>query len=144
MQTSFHRTISNELHDLASLMNASTNFLEDNGVDAQAVYRINLALEEMITNIIKHGYDDYDSHEINVSIEILENEITGVIEDDGHEFNPLKLEKKPGAASLAEHKIGGLGIHLIRELLDQIAYRRENGKNILEIRTRRQHPTSSA
>ena len=144
MQTSFQRTITNELHDLESLMNASTNFLEDRGVDAQAVYRINLALEEMITNIIKHGYDDYDSHEIKVSVEVRENEIVSLIEDDGHEFNPLKLEKKPGAASLAEHKIGGLGIHLIRELLDQIAYRRENGKNILEIKTHRQTPSTAA
>jgi len=93
MQTSFQRTITNELHDLESLMNASTNFLEDRGVDAQAVYRINLALEEMITNIIKHGYDDYDSHEIKVSVEVRENEIVSLIEDDGHEFNPSNWKR---------------------------------------------------
>src|SRR5277367_4148781 len=120
MQTSLHRTITNELHDLESLMNASTNFLEDHEVDAQAVYRINLALEEMITNIIKHGYDDYDSHEIQVSIEVRENEIAGIIEDDGHEFNPLEHKKKAEPASLEESKIGGLGIHLIRKLIDQV------------------------
>jgi anti-sigma regulatory factor (Ser/Thr protein kinase) len=144
MQTSFHRTITNELHELASLMNANTNFLEDHDVDAQAVYRINLALEEMITNIIRHGYDDYESHEIKVSIEILENEIEGVIEDDGHEFNPVEQERKAEPSSLSERKIGGLGIHLIKKMLDHIDYRRENEKNILKVRTRRQFPTRAA
>lgn len=125
-------------------MNASTNFLEDNGVDAQAVYRINLALEEMITNIIKHGYDDYNSHEIWVSLEVGKNEITGIIKDDGHEFNPLVQKKKEVAASLEERKVGGLGIQLTRELLDHVGYKRENGENILEIRVRRQVSTNAA
>lgn len=137
MPTSFHRTIANELHDLEILMNASTNFLEDGGVGAQTVYRINLALEEMITNIIKHGYSDYDAHEIRVSIEIGESEITALIEDDGHEFNPLEWEKKDGLGSLEKRQVGGLGIHLIKDLLDQVTYRRENNKNILEIKSRR-------
>jgi serine/threonine-protein kinase RsbW len=140
MPTTFHRTITNELHELESLMNASTNFLEDHEVDAQAVYRINLGLEEMITNIIKHGYDDYDGHKIEVTVEVRKNEIAGVIEDDGHEFNPLEWEKKDGPPSLEESKIGGLGIGLIKKLLDHVDYRRENEKNILEIWTRRQPP----
>ncbi len=59
MSTRLTRKITNELHSLESLMNATTNFLEDHGADAQTVYRVNLALEEMITNIIKYGYDDY-------------------------------------------------------------------------------------
>ncbi len=125
-------------------MNASTNFLEDQGVDAQSVYRINLALEEMISNIIKHGYDDYDGHKIQVSIEARENEIVSIIEDDGHEFNPLTREKKVEPVPLAERKVGGLGIHLIKDLLDHVDYRRENGKNVLEIKMRRKLPTASA
>jgi serine/threonine-protein kinase RsbW len=137
MDTSFHRTITNELHDLQSLMNASTNFLEDHGVSSQAVYRINLALEEMITNIIKHGYDDYDGHDIHVFLEVKDEQVIGLIQDDGHEFNPLLWEKKPQPASLPDRKIGSLGIHLVRDLLDQINYKREGGKNLLEFRTRR-------
>lgn len=144
MPTSFQRTITNELHDLEKLMNASTSFLEDREVDAQAVYRINLALEEMITNIIRHGYDDYDSHEIQVSIEVRESEIEGIIEDGGREFNPLEREGEAKPVSLEERKIGGVGIQLIKKLLDHIDYRRENDKNILTIRTRRQSPGSAA
>lgn len=136
MNTTFQRTITNELHSLESLMNATTNFLEDQEVDAQSVYRINLALEEMITNIIKHGYDDYESHEIHVTIQVLDYEIVGIIEDDGHEFDPLGESEKNQSIALQERPIGGMGIHLIKKLLT-MTYQREAKKNILEIRTQR-------
>jgi anti-sigma regulatory factor (Ser/Thr protein kinase) len=140
MSTRLTRKITNELHSLESLMNATTNFLEDHGVDAQTVYRVNLALEEMITNIIKYGYDDYDGHEIDVSLEILPDEILAVIEDDGHEFDPLTQQKKDMAdVPLEEHEAGGLGIHLIKQMVGHMSYRRENERNILEIRAQRKH-----
>ncbi|MCE0523615.1 MAG: ATP-binding protein [Methylacidiphilales bacterium] len=141
MPASFQRTITNELHELESLMNASTNFLEDREVDAQAVYRMNLGLEEMITNIIKHGYDDYDSHKIQVTIEALDDEIAAIIEDDGHEFNPLEWVKKDGPPTLDTGKLGGLGIGLIKKMFEHVGYRRDNGRNILELRTSRQKPS---
>jgi len=144
MNTLFQRTITNELHSLESLMNAITNFLEDQAVDAQAVYRINLAMEEMITNIIKYGYDDYDTHEINVTVEVLEFEIVAVIEDTGREFNPLEQKMEVKDESLEEKEVGGLGLHLIKQMLDAMTYRREERKNILEIRMRRQLPESAA
>ena len=136
MNTRLTRRIANELHDLESLMNAATNFLEDHEVDAQTVYRVNLALEEMITNIIKYGYDDYDPHGIDVSVEILPDQIVAVIEDDGHEFDPLS-QGKSAEHALESQPIGGLGIHLIKQLIGNMSYRRCENKNILEIRAQR-------
>lgn len=118
-------------------MNATTNFLEDHDVDGQTVYRVNLALEEMITNIIKYGYDDYENHEIDVSLEILADEVVAVIEDDGHEFDPLSQEKNGEAKELEDQEPGGLGIHLIKQLVGKMSYRREETRNILEIRAQR-------
>ena len=141
MSTRLTRRITNELHSLEGLMNATTNFLEDHDVDAQTVYRVNLALEEMITNIIKYGYDDYESHGIDVSLEILPEEIVAVIEDDGHEFNPLTKEKSAEHA-LDSQPLGGLGIHLIKQLVGKMAYRRDQSKNILEIRAPRNRPAT--
>jgi serine/threonine-protein kinase RsbW len=140
MKNTFHRTIANELFDLESLMNATTNFLEDNGVDEQAVYRVNLALEEMVTNVIRHGYDDYEGHSIDVSVEIMDNEVVAVIADDGHAFNPVEQERRPKAASLEEAKVGGLGIHILKTLLSAMTYKREGEKNILEIHALRNLP----
>jgi serine/threonine-protein kinase RsbW len=142
METVLKRTITNELHSLESLMNASTNFLEDHGIDAQAVYRTNLGLEEMITNIIKHGYDDYETHNIEVAIEILASEIAVTIEDDGHKFDPLAHKQNLEEIPLENRQIGGLGIHLIRTMLSEMTYKRESERNVLTFRTKRGLPTA--
>jgi len=144
MKTIFERTITNELHSLESLTNASTNFLEDNSVDPQAVYRINLALEELITNVIKHGYDDYDPHEIAVRLEVREEVILATIKDDGHEFNPLEKTVNPRQESLEERPIGGLGLKLIKKMLSEMIYRREGDWNILEVKMLRKLPIGTA
>ncbi len=140
IMNTFTRTITNELHSLESLMHAITNFLEDQGVEAKAVYQINLALEEMITNIIKFGYADYDSHEIHVSMEVGEEEVVARIEDDGREFNPLEEKPVAHGTPLEEKKVGGLGIHLIKKLLHSMEYRREGHRNILEIKALKKQP----
>jgi anti-sigma regulatory factor (Ser/Thr protein kinase) len=144
MNSIFERTISNELHSLESLTNASTNFLEDSMVDAQAVYRINLALEELITNTIRHGYDDYESHEIAVRLEVREDAILATIKDDGHEFDPLTQDmKNPQKVSLEERPVGGLGLHLLKKMLSEMHYRREGDWNILEVKMLRKLPSTA-
>ena len=141
MTPTFQRTITNELHSLEGLMNAITNYLEDQAVDAQAVYRINLAMEEMITNIIKYGYDDYEKHNIQVFLEVKDDEILGSIEDYGREFNPM-AQTKATPEDPSEPEVGGLGIHLMKQLLDSMVYRRHGDKNVLKIKTRRTPPAS--
>jgi anti-sigma regulatory factor (Ser/Thr protein kinase) len=138
MNPSFHQTIANEVSDLKGLMEGATGFLESRGVDAQAVYRINLALEEMVTNIIKYSYDSPGRRNIEVTLEIGEDEITAVIIDDGHDFNPVLHEENPPPEKPEDREIGGWGIPLIKKLLDRMDYRREGGRNILEIATRRE------
>jgi len=125
MNAPFHQTIANDFADLSRLMEGATTFLESQGVDAQAVYRINLALEEMVTNIIKYGYDEPGRHQIEVTLEV------------GHDFNPILQERKQPAEKLEDREIGGLGIHLMKKLLDHLEHRREGGRNILEIKARR-------
>jgi len=143
MNASFHQTIANDFADLKGLMEGATVFLESQGVDAQAVYRINLALEEMVTNIIKYGYDAPGRHEIEITLDVGAKEVTAVIIDDGHDFNPVLRERKPPATRLEDREIGGWGIPLIKKLLDRMDYRREEGRNILEITTRRQPAPAS-
>ena len=145
MNSVFERTITNELHSLESLTNASTNFLEDNSVDTQAVYRINLALEELITNTIKHGYDDYDPHQIEVRLEVRDDEILATIKDDGHEFNPVAPQQIANTqkVSLEERPIGGLGLHLIKKMLSEMTYRRDGDWNVLQVKMLRKLPTSA-
>jgi serine/threonine-protein kinase RsbW len=134
MNPSFHQIIANDFANLCGLMEGATQFLESQSVDAQAVYRINLALEEMVTNIIKYGYDEPGRHKIEITLEVGAKEVSLVIVDDGHDFNPVLHERKPPAEKLEEREIGGLGIHLMKKLLDHMEHRREGGRNILGIK----------
>jgi len=141
MNATFHQTIANDIVNLCGLMEGATAFLEGQSVDAQAVYRINLALEEMVTNIIKYGYDEPGRHNIEVALDVGAKEVALVIVDDGHDFSPVLHEKKPSADKPGEREIGGWGIPLMKKLLDHMEHRREGGRNILEIKIRRKPTT---
>ena len=99
MNAPFHQTIANDFASLGELMESATRFLENEGVDAQAVYRINLALEEMVTNIIKYGYDAPGRHKIEITLDVGPKEVALVIVDDGHGFNPVLQERKEPAGN---------------------------------------------
>jgi len=137
MNAPFHQIITNDFANLSGLMERATGFLESQGVDAQAVYRINLALEEMVTNIIKYGYDTQVRHEIEVTLDVGATEVAMVIIDDGHDFNPVLHDGEQSADKPEGREIGGWGIPLMKKLLDHMNHRREAGRNILEIKIRR-------
>ena len=129
----FERRFYNRLHDLSRATEEAVRFIEKRGVDARAGYVANLAIEEMATNILKYGYDDTALHEILLRLEIHPAALLLVIEDDGHEFNPVAAPE--AAVNLAaEHRTpGGLGIHLVRELAASMSYERTCGRNRITI-----------
>lgn len=130
-------TIKNDIHELGPLSEQIQVFLEPLELPPRAAYVVDLALEEMVTNIIKYGYDDEDVHDIGVRVEVLEREILITLEDDGHEFDPLQAPEPEKPDSIHERKIGGLGIHLVRNMAAGMTYRREDGRNILQVRVAR-------
>jgi anti-sigma regulatory factor (Ser/Thr protein kinase) len=137
MNATFHQVITNDLENLHGLMDGASEFLESQEVDARSVFRINLVLEEIVTNIMKYGYDVPGRHQIEVALKVSAEEIFVVISDDGREFNPILHEKQTPAAELLERQTGGLGIHLIKKLLDSMEYYREGGRNIVQVKTKR-------
>ena len=103
-------------------------------LDERRAYLLGLVLEEMISNIIKYGYDDSGIHEIEVMIRWGGSEIAVELSDDGHPFDPVCHRGLENSATpLEQRRIGGLGIHLVRHMSENITYRRENGRNILQI-----------
>jgi anti-sigma regulatory factor (Ser/Thr protein kinase) len=93
-------------------------------------------LEEIITNVISYGYKDGLGHEISVRLSWKDPNIKVEVEDDGRPFNPLEAPPPDMVKPLAERNVGGLGIHLVREMMDELEYRRESDKNILVLRTK--------
>ena len=103
------------------------------GMDTKAIRRIELASEEALVNIMQYGYGEKKG-EIELCLEFGEKQIKLTIRDWGSPFNPI--ENAPAVfvdASIDEREIGGLGIHLIRQVMDEVLYTREQDANLLTL-----------
>ncbi|MCY4416840.1 MAG: ATP-binding protein [Chloroflexi bacterium] len=93
------------------------------------IFKVNLVLDELSVNIVNYGGE---ASEIEVSLDADADEVRVEISDDGRPFDPLTDAMEPDLdASLEDRAIGGLGIHLVREMMDELHYSREDGKNRL-------------
>ena len=114
---------------LPAAMDQLSCWLEERQAAPAALYLSMLALEELVTNCIKYGYDDQAEHVIHVQVELSPDGMTIVVEDDGHPFNPLEQVEPDTNLPVEERPLGGLGLHLLRKLSDRIDYAWKNGRN---------------
>ncbi len=125
--------IRNEFSELDHLNSIVAQFIEDHELHPKAAYILELVLEEMLTNTIKYAFDDTDSHDLDVLVELRPPHIFVRLEDDGHEFDPRTAPEPRKDQPLCNMQIGGLGIYLIRSMVEKFDYRRENNRNMLDI-----------
>jgi anti-sigma regulatory factor (Ser/Thr protein kinase) len=86
-----------------------------------------------LNNIISYGYDDEEIHEIDIEIELRSERLIIILSDDGIPFNPFKKDPPDTMLSVEERMIGGLGIHLVKKLMDEYEYKRQTNKNIITL-----------
>lgn len=123
----------NNFDGLPALADSTTQFLESHEAGPDIVFAANLAIEELVTNIIKYGYDDQGEHEIVVYLAKDDGALTIRISDDGHEFNPFDQPEPDTTLPAEERDIGGLGIHFVRNMLDSCVYDRRDNQNIVTL-----------
>jgi anti-sigma regulatory factor (Ser/Thr protein kinase) len=133
--------VSNKADERHKIVSALTAFAAQNNLPERVVQAADLALEEHLTNILSYAYDDSAVHEIRVRFAMAEGSFQVEVEDDGKAFNPLRAPPADVSSSLSERRVGGLGIHLMRQFMDELEYRRERGRNVLTMR-KRISPTS--
>jgi anti-sigma regulatory factor (Ser/Thr protein kinase) len=126
-------SFANDMQELTHVLQVVNVFLEPRALPSKLVYAVNLILEEILMNIIKYGYDDGESHEIEVQIEVEQEEIALTVIDDGREFNPLTVPPPDHSKSAMDRLEEGLGLQFVRHMRNAIEYRREEDKNILKI-----------
>ena len=126
-------SFTNDMQELTHLLQVVNVFLEPRALSSKLVYAVNLILEEILMNIIKYGYDDEDSHEIEVQIGVEKEEVALTVIDDGKEFNPLTIPGADRAKSAMDRLEEGLGLQFVRHMRNAMEYRREEDKNILTI-----------
>jgi serine/threonine-protein kinase RsbW len=117
-----------------------TEFLRDFGAAAALapaqVGNFELALEEIFLNIVMHGSLPGITPRVEVSLDLGSDAVTMTVEDDGPQFDPLSLPPPDVTASLADRKVGGLGVFLVRNIMDTVTYARTAGRNQLRISKR--------
>ena len=126
--------LKSNLSELDALCQKLEKFGESMGLSKKCIFEANLALDELFTNIISYGFDDKNEHTIKVTITLQNENLIFNIEDDGIPFNPTKVETPDLECTIEECKIGGLGIHLAKNLMDEVCYQRCNDKNILTLK----------
>ena len=103
----------------------------------QFVFRVNLVLEELGLNIMNYGHDE-GLHEFEIILTSAEDALTIEVTDDGRPFDPLNEAPEPDLdASVDDRQVGGLGLHLVRKMVDEMFYRREQDKNHLTLVARK-------
>jgi serine/threonine-protein kinase RsbW len=129
--------IANDVAELSRVAESVDLYCDENGVPADAAFNINVVLEELLMNTISYGFTDAKPHEIEVAIAKDRDTVTVEISDDGQAFDPLQQAAAPDLdAPLAERRIGGLGIHFVKTLMDTVEYRRADGRNHMTLRKR--------
>jgi serine/threonine-protein kinase RsbW len=129
VQEGLHLEIKNDLAEITQVTEAIMHFSAQSGLPQEVDYALQLVAEEMLTNIILHGFPQNGLHTITIDVETKSGEVCLLVKDDGIQFNLLEHTIQKPARSLDEMKVGGLGILLIRNNVDEISYRYENGWN---------------
>ena len=131
MESRLFLVLRNDLSELERLSQEVSAWCGVNAVSAEAEYQVNLALDEIVSNVIRHGWKDGGEHQLQVSLSCAGNGLRVEVEDDAPPFNPLEAPAPDITKPLEERPIGGLGIHLVRQIMDGLEYRRQDGKNFL-------------
>jgi len=123
--------VGNDLKTLSTAADRVQEFGERHGVDSAVMGKVNLCLEELLTNVIRHGMtDDASAPLISVDLEVTSSGLQIELRDSGKAFDPFTDASSPDLESdLEERPIGGLGVHLVKVLADGYEYRRESAQN---------------
>jgi sigma-B regulation protein RsbU (phosphoserine phosphatase) len=125
--------IRNRSHDLEAVDTLLDRLAEQARLPRDAMSEIRIVCDEVLANIMAHGFRDEAEHDITVSIEMAEGRLVLTVSDDGVPFDPLTVPVPDTSGPLEQRAVGGLGIHLVRHLVDQMTYERRGDRNILTL-----------
>jgi serine/threonine-protein kinase RsbW len=126
--------LKNDLSEITHLHRELDSFGEKCALSSKTRFELKLILEEVVANVISYAYADNQRHEIVVRADLRDSQLVIEVEDDGKPFNPLQNPLPDLDRTLEQRKVGGLGLHLVRELTTSVEYIREGDKNRLVMR----------
>ena len=126
-------TLTNDLKRVPRLNTFIDEVCEANGFDMATTMQINLAIEEAVVNVMNYAYPEGTKGDITIEAKANKTEMSIIISDTGKPFDPTAKAEVDITLSAEDRSIGGLGIHLIRQIMDHINYERVDGHNILTL-----------
>jgi serine/threonine-protein kinase RsbW len=123
--------LTNRLSELANIQEALEANAERMGVSAAMLMSLNLVIEEAFTNIVNYAYADQEQHTIAICINRNDQELVITLTDDGQAYDPTQKADPDIELPAEKRQVGGLGIFLIRKIMDKVEYERKDNKNYL-------------
>jgi anti-anti-sigma factor len=110
---------------------AFAEFADAHAVPAAIRRSMSVALDELLNNTIAYGFAGREGGEVRIEVELRADRLCATLTDDGRPFNPLDTAAPDTALSVEERQAGGLGIHLVRRLMDEVSYQRRADRNVV-------------
>jgi len=125
--------INNTIAEMQKVVDFVDQFGTTHDIPANITNDVNLCLDELINNTISYGYEDRQPHNIVVSLLLTGGLLAAEVQDDGKPFDLRKTTAAETGGTLQSRKVGGLGVHFVKALMDNVAYMRAGRHNVVRI-----------
>jgi serine/threonine-protein kinase RsbW len=126
-------TLANDIGSVSTVLDALESFADENGIAQAKIMRLNLVLDELITNTISYGFPDGGAGTIHLCVELIGGTVNVALTDNGVPFNPVEAAEPERSGAIEEREVGGLGLKLIRSYVNRLDYRRDGAFNHLHL-----------
>ncbi len=124
-------TIRNKVSELEHINRFIDEIAEELGLDMELKMNLNLVIEEMVANVIFYAYPEGTDASIDLVAESNGKELTFMLSDRGKEFDPTIREDADPNVNPIDRRIGGMGIYIVKNIMNEVSYQRLEGKNLL-------------
>ena len=124
-------TVPSRLEEIGSVNDVFHEFSVEHGLPDDIRRGVKIVFDDLLNNVISYAYKDDEEHTIEVRVELSADRLVVHITDDGHAFNPFARAAPDTELDLEDREIGGLGIHIVENLMDVVSYIRQDDQNVV-------------
>jgi sigma-B regulation protein RsbU (phosphoserine phosphatase) len=129
----FDLEIRNELTEICRVIEAFEKYAEKVGIPLPVTMKVNLVFDELLNNIISYAFPESGEHKISIHVEKSPDRLLIIVTDHGVPFNPFTQAEVNTSLSVDDREIGGLGIHLVKNVMDKFSYERHLDSNVVTL-----------